>query len=100
MRLSGWDVGKTSFPGMVFERVSDCVIFSDLTGAIVFANSAAYSLFGAAADAAPGPERIARCGLFFPDGELPLSLVPKRSLCRARSAAKLLPPNVYWSVTR
>jgi hypothetical protein len=73
MRLSDGVVSKNSFPGLVLERIADCVILSDRSGAIVFANSAAYSLFGTATDAASGPESVDRGGLFFPAGGLPLS---------------------------
>ena len=73
MRLSDGVVPKNSFPGLVLERIADCVILSDRSGAIVFANSAAYSLFGMATDAASGPESVDRGGLFFPAGGLPLS---------------------------
>ena len=73
MRSSHWDLHKNSFPGLAFELVSDCVIISDRSGTIVFANSAAYALFGANTDAAPDPEFMARCGLFFPDGDRPVS---------------------------
>src|SRR3954447_22886562 len=64
------------FLGLLFDRISDCVVFADREGQIEFANRNAKALFGAGAGAAIGADRAAQWGLFRPGGHAPRKIAP------------------------